>query len=31
MAIGAYYIGGYWWSLMIIILVGIGGYYIGGY
>jgi len=26
MAIGEYFIGGYWWLLMVIVLVGIGGY-----
>jgi hypothetical protein len=30
MAIGGYYIGGYWWLLIGIILVVIGGYYING-
>jgi hypothetical protein len=25
-AIGDYFIGGYWWSLIVIILVAIGGY-----
>jgi len=30
-AIGGYYVGGYWWSLIVIILLVIGGYYINGY
>jgi hypothetical protein len=30
MGIGEYSISGYWWLLMIIILVAIGGYFIGG-
>jgi len=30
-AIGEYYIGGYWWLLTINILMIIGGYFIGGY
>jgi hypothetical protein len=31
MAIGAYFVSGYWWLLMVIILVGISGYSINGY
>jgi hypothetical protein len=31
MAIGVYSINGYWWILMVIILVVIGGYPINGY
>ncbi len=31
MAIGGYYIGGYWYLLIGIILVVVGGYYISGY
>ncbi len=31
MVIGAYFIGGYWCLLMVIILVAIVGYYISGY
>jgi hypothetical protein len=36
MAIGVYYINGYWWLLyqwllVVIILMAIGGYYINGY
>ncbi len=31
MAIGGYSIGGYWWVLMVIILVDIGGQFIYGY
>jgi hypothetical protein len=34
MAIGEYFIGGYWWILVVInviILVAIGGYFIHGY
>jgi hypothetical protein len=30
-AIGGYYINGYWWLLIDIILTTIGGYYINGY
>jgi hypothetical protein len=26
MAIGGYFIDGYWWLLMVILLVAIGGY-----
>jgi len=29
--IGGYFIGGYWWLLMDIILVAVGDYFIGGY
>jgi UPF0716 family protein affecting phage T7 exclusion len=29
--IGAYFVIGYWWLLMVIVLVAIGGYYINGY
>ncbi len=31
MVIGEYSIIGYWWLLMIIILMAIGGYFINGY
>jgi len=31
MAIGGYFINGYWWLLVIIPLKAIGGYFIGGY
>jgi hypothetical protein len=31
MVISGYAIGGYWFLLMVIILVAIGGYSIGGY
>ncbi len=31
MEIGGYSIGGYWWLLIVIILVAINGYYINGY
>jgi len=31
MAIDGYFISGYWWLLMAIILVAIGGYSIGGH
>ncbi len=31
MDIGGYFIGGYWWLIIGIILVIIGGYYINGY
>jgi hypothetical protein len=31
MTIGGYSINGYWWLLMVIILVAIGDYYINGY
>jgi hypothetical protein len=31
MAIGGYFIGGYWCLLMIIILLAINGYHIGEY
>jgi hypothetical protein len=31
MAIGGYFINGYWWLLLAIILVALGGYYINGY
>jgi hypothetical protein len=31
MAISGYFINGYWWLLIGIILVAIGGYYINGY
>ncbi len=31
MVIDGYPIGGYWFLLMVIILVAIGGYSIGGY
>jgi hypothetical protein len=31
MAIGGYFFGGYWCSLMVIILVAIGDYSIDGY
>jgi hypothetical protein len=30
-AIGTYSIGGYYWSLVVIILMVIGGYFIGEY
>jgi hypothetical protein len=31
MTIGGYFIGGYWWLLIDIILLTIGVYYINGY
>jgi hypothetical protein len=31
MVIDGYFIGGYWCSLMVIIVMAIGGYSIGGY
>jgi hypothetical protein len=31
MDIGSYFIAGYWWLLIDIILVVIGGYFINGY
>jgi len=31
MVIGGYFIGGYWWLLIDIILMAIGGYFINGY
>jgi hypothetical protein len=31
MDIGEYFVIGYWWLLMVIILVAIGDYYINGY
>jgi len=31
MAIGGYFVSGYWWLLMVIILVPIGGYFINEY
>jgi len=31
MAIGGYFVIGYWWLLMVIILVVIDGYCINGY
>jgi hypothetical protein len=31
MAFGGYFVIGYCWLLMVIILVAIGGYYINGY
>jgi hypothetical protein len=31
MAIGGYFVIGYWWLLMVIILVVIDGYLINGY
>jgi hypothetical protein len=31
MVISSYSIGGYWWLLMVIILVAIGDYSINGY
>jgi hypothetical protein len=31
MAIGAYFVSGYQWLLMVIVLVALGGYYINGY
>jgi hypothetical protein len=31
MAIGGYSINGYWFLLMVIVLMVIGGYYINGY
>jgi len=31
MAIGGYFIGGYWCLLVVITLVAINGYFIGGY
>jgi hypothetical protein len=31
MAIGGYFVNGYWWLLMVIVLVAIGGYSINGY
>jgi hypothetical protein len=31
MAIGGYFVSGYWWILMVIILMTIGAYSINGY
>jgi hypothetical protein len=31
MTFGGYFINGYWWLLMAIILVTIGGYFINDY
>jgi hypothetical protein len=31
MVIGGYFVNGYWWLLMVIVLVGIGECSIGGY
>jgi hypothetical protein len=31
MAIGGYFINGYWWLLVAIILMAIGDYFINGY
>jgi hypothetical protein len=31
MVIGGYFVSGYCWLLMVIILVAIGGYYINGH
>jgi len=31
MAIGGYSIDGYWWLLIVIILLAIDGYPVGGY
>jgi len=31
MAIGGYFVSGYWWLLMVIVLMAIDGYYINGY
>jgi hypothetical protein len=31
MTIGGYFVSGYWWLLMVFILVVIGDYYINGY
>ncbi len=31
MTIGEYFVIGYWWLLMIIILMDIGAYFINGY
>ncbi len=31
MAIGGYFVNGYQWLLMVIVLVGIGGYFINSY
>ncbi len=31
MVIDEYFIDGYWWLLMVIILMTIGGYFINGY
>jgi hypothetical protein len=31
MAIGGYFVNGYWWLLMVIVLMAIGGYFINGY
>ncbi len=31
MVIGGYYINGYQWLLVVILLLDIGGYYINGY
>jgi hypothetical protein len=28
MDIGGYFVNGYWWSLMVIVLMAIGGYFI---
>jgi hypothetical protein len=31
MTIGGYFVNGYWWLLLAIILMGINGYFISGY
>jgi hypothetical protein len=31
MVIGGYFVNGYWWLLMVIVLVVIGDYFINGY
>jgi hypothetical protein len=31
MTIGEYFIGGYWWLLMVILLMVISGYFINDY
>jgi len=31
MVISGYFVGGYWWLLMAIILMAISGYFINGY
>jgi hypothetical protein len=31
MAIGGYFVNGYWWLLMVIVLMAIGEYFINGY
>jgi hypothetical protein len=31
MAIGGYFVIGYWWLLMVITVMTTGGYYISGY